>query len=74
MCKVQPTSSSSPHFNKNLNPKFYPCNLYKQPKRGDYNISILGWSKVSLTVFVIGQSKMPIQKKNNRTLGLPKTN
>jgi hypothetical protein len=42
--------------------KFYSCNLYKQPKGGDYNIPILGFSKAWF-FFMMGQSKMPINQE-----------
>ncbi len=52
-------------------PNYYSCNLYKQPKREDYNIYIyiyiyICWEcpKFNCNFFVMGQSKTPMAKQN----------
>jgi hypothetical protein len=56
-----------------LNPWFYSCNLYEQPKEGDHNISILRLPKACLLYFVMSQSKMPMAKGIFFELGNPHT-
>ncbi len=64
----------APHFIHILCHKFYSCNLHKQPKGGDCNISILELFKVGF-IFLMGQSKMPITERKKKELqGSPQTN
>jgi hypothetical protein len=49
--------------------KFCYCNLYEEPKGGDYNISIVGLLKASLIFFVMGQSKNAHHPKKNELWG-----
>jgi hypothetical protein len=52
--------------------KSFTLVIYITSPRWDYNIFILGLSKVRLIVLVMGQSKKPITKeKKNWTLGSP---
>jgi hypothetical protein len=57
----------APHFIHILCHKFYSCNLHKQPKGGDCNISILELFKVGF-IFLMGQSKMPITERKKKEL------